>query len=120
MGDAHGFDQPGILDRIGSGAPVFLQEDVDQQPDHEGCAAQVQPDPSQWKAFRMNHGHDVEGHVEEVHDPGPGSQRYHDQRRALGIDPDHRQEREEEMSEDDEEEKGEHEDEEEEKGLCSS
>src|SRR5262245_24633341 len=76
LGHAQGLAQARILQGIGRVAVEILDEHCGQDTADEGEAAEVEN--IDVKPARMDDGHDVKGHVAEMHDPGPGAKGDHD------------------------------------------
>src|SRR5439155_9510334 len=98
---AHRLDQARILDRERWMAGTFLEESPTQRPTHECAATGIQPEPLERKALRMRDRQDVEGEIDEVHQPRPDAERHHVREYVFHIDPQQRQEWNEEMAEND-------------------
>src|SRR5262245_37473620 len=98
---AHGFNQSWVLDWEGRMSRIFLEELPAQETTHKSDAAGVEPDPLQGEPFRMRDGQNIESEIDEMHQPGPGTNRYHVRKNTFHIDPQQRQERNEKMTKDD-------------------
>src|SRR5260221_10575178 len=81
MMDSQRFAKPGVLHRVRSGTLEIFDENERQDAREKRQAGQV--DPMQDKPIRMNHRHDVEGHIVKVHHPHPNTKWDHQGYRKL-------------------------------------